>query len=546
MSSWPLVLCIVDDHVDDVVDQLRDEGLDGSEFDVHTATNRKDGLSLIMTERPDVAVIDLFLPENGETSDQLRCTDPKVGEALLRDIGEFNRIAGFEIQTVLITAYAESVGRAIDGIMPAPVVIEKNGKGTYVGRLLETLLRIGSELRRHGPCGFYNRHLEVEYKGGVDEFDDEAEELICKLLPDASCAEVFPVIPGLSDASVYCVEWESAVTETFGRPHLLKVSRNCRDVQIEVSKFYGFVKGQMDREYYLDISRPSSAGDCYRAGSYCGFLASFGEARRETLQDLSRAFSNLDKPLDFVAGLLKTLFVDCLDTWQEWRVAPEAIGEYYRNLRVNDEPFIDLDACQDRFADLAQLMGHGAGASWIEQEGKGQVEILSPTAIVGRVCPGPRIQIYQRLGHGDLHGRNVLVGDTDSRIRLIDFPMVQEYHALFDTARLESYVVVEVLPRISLKNFAKLMDALASQPSLEEEISDVRLGSSKRARRAFGIVKLIRKASSEFSCSKRLTEYLYALLFHLLAHYQLPHLSTWQLKRVAVATSLVARTLGRR
>lgn len=131
------------------------------------------------------------------------------------------------------------------------------------------------------------------------------------------------------------------------------------------------------------------------------------------------------------------------------------------------------------------------------------------------------LEVHQSIIHGDLHPRNILI-DRLGHPWLIDFGRVRKGHTLFDFIKLETYLRLDVLSRISdfsLTEYIEFEEALVDATC--NGFQTTKKLANRNLRKALRVILSIRRSASRFhsdpSKYKSLATYFHCLLLYNLA-----------------------------
>lgn len=146
------------------------------------------------------------------------------------------------------------------------------------------------------------------------------------------------------------------------------------------------------------------------------------------------------------------------------------------------------------------------------------------------------------ITHGDMHSRNILVDDS-GRGWLIDFARTGEGHILRDFIELESDIKFALLDETDIPTLCGFELALLSPNRLAETLHFGDLFDRDPLRKAFEVIRGLRKLASGFYPGADMREYYQALLYQTLNVMRLQHIGPLKKRHALLAAALTCERL---
>lgn len=278
------------------------------------------------------------------------------------------------------------------------------------------------------------------------EFDEGFD--LCKV-------RISPLTRGFSDSAVLRVLSSSRIGDFKHIQSVIKISKVDK-ARKELDNFNRFVKWTLPFEWRVDLLGHASGE---RFGAVCySFVDS--EDQQGKFLDLEKFIEDGDeKKVRYVVG--KIMDVDSRKWYRGDIYKPEpSISEFYRQryYQPYDSDYRKTQRVFER--EVRDILDLIPTAGKIESKALGETFSL-PTRGVLSHRDGP---CQTCIGHGDLHGRNILVSERDEgKVVFIDFQNTGRCHVF------EDFVVLESSLRL---NFPNTVDSDADLISLEKNLND--------------------------------------------------------------------------
>lgn len=370
-------------------------------------------------------------------------------------------------------------------------------------------------------------------ESSVDEFlDSEFHEALARLFPEATHLHLRRIGDAPSSLSVKLgnslllrvtprlgTEWLQEVVVKIGRREA---------VRREIDSYDRYVKNRMAGYRYAD----------QKAHALTAHLGGIVYALIDTDMDHWSTFKDYyQKPETTgadVNAVLDRLFDHLLSSWYSnattehynlWQEYGQAL-DLERRLRAldwGDEPTL-------RFPGLSR-------------------PLPNPLPWLARYSDNSDMLASQHIIHGDLHSRNIFVGD-DQGVWLIDFERTGPGHAVRDFVELETDIKFGLteLDSAELPLFFKLECALLSHSRDQWWHGAVRAPESvrrdPRMRRAFSAIAELRRLAANQSRYPDFRDYYWGLLLHTLAMATLGPISKQARSRCKLSAALICDRLG--
>lgn len=146
------------------------------------------------------------------------------------------------------------------------------------------------------------------------------------------------------------------------------------------------------------------------------------------------------------------------------------------------------------------------------------------------------------LCHGDLHGRNILVG-SDEHYWLIDFARVDETHAVRDFIELETDIKFNLMKDTDLNTLLRYEYSLLMPKKFSDSLPDIKI-ESPSLRKSYQVIASLRHFAIKYlSLDGDMREYYEALLINTLNMLRLRHIQAAKKEHVLLSASLICQRL---
>ncbi len=460
-------------------------------------------------ERPHLALVDVRMRDNNDPDD-------KSGLELAEELNP-------AIVKVILTAYRD-FDSAIETLTP-----RSEGKSLVVsfiekGGSKEPLPIIQRAIEQHVQINF---DLEIEWKDDltaddyarvidagrpVDFIRADLIDVLRRLFRKAQAIQVFPLS---QDLKTYQSSPSGAV--------LLRVVQiqggvrtPSRAVKIAV---WDKIEGEIDayEEFVKDFTGFRAARIQQHTRMHClgGIEYTFVGAEEDDLDDfasLRRYYKEHD--IDEIKQVLSDLFDNVYKFWRQSIAGPRQEHDlrqlYFIPLKA------DMTKLQRAVQDLFERLG--AWADWnrdlLQLPGL-PLDLPNPLPWLKRWLADDKnvkVQTWQGITHGDLHGENVLV--HENRCWLIDFYRTGRGHYLRDIIELETDIKFALLPHIDTRLLLAFEARLLSPEFFTREEKWVAELDNPDLDKAYRILFFLRSKAGELSDGGLdAREYFHALLY---------------------------------
>ena len=481
-------------------------------YSVHTASSRKEALTLLETTYIHIAVLDIRLEESDE--------DNQDGLNLMHDIA--NKYPS--IATIMLTGYADvkTITSALQpnekGISAAFNFLEKSNMvdlSETIERAFNTKIKINKDLEIKDP------QLSIQKLSSAIRFSkkplqknfslvDEIQEVLKKLFIDCKKIELLPMQQGFSGAIIFLIE-PFYKTKGRGEKVIIKIG-NIEAIKSEGLNFQEHVSG------VVGGNRTPNAIDVVYTRDLGGIRYTF--LGLSHIEDFI-TFYNAASPKE-IKTAIELLYLKTCFSWQHEK------GIYKPNVNLKDF-YMDflhlhpekLDALEEIANDkLFSDLGHYPSSNPISYIQKNDFCNDSFYSII----------------HGDLTGRNLLV-DNHLDAWLIDFETTSQGHILQDYASLESYIKFRMVKTDDLELLFQWEKTLF-QDNLLVPILPPRLSGNKDIKKADYAIHQIRRLAKETNYFTN-QAYRISLLFNAIRMATFPDLSKIEQTHALLSAAII-------
>lgn len=496
-------------------------------YQVYTAASRAEALELLQREVIHIAVLDVRLEDDSRPAD-------RSGLDLVRDLPAYIPYVAFTAYEDIPTLkYAQEVGlrtlsKATDDAVPRLLRLLDE---TYEDRA-----RINLGLRIRAGLDLDEAARQIQVPDEPAGPPPSGADLVCilqRLFWAAEEVEVEALLPADKAPTLS----QSGSLLLLARPHHPANGR-AEPVVVKFSSAEEVRREQQGYaaiEPYLRGKRRTSLRDTAYSRRLGGLVYDLIDNDR---LDMIGIFDEvyLEHEAAHTIALLERFFAMLEPMFANAR--PEQVeltGLYMAALRMTPQK---LDAA------LARL--HPKDVAEPQLRLRGLREPLLNPLVWLRQGDGLRpFPAHTRVGlcHGDLHGRNILVDDSEG-FWLIDFSRVERSHMLRDFAELETDIKFHLLPVVDLGELLPFERALLAPARFGHPLPEREAGGAQLDK-AYQVIGALRRIADEhLKLGGDMREYYQALLFHTLNVVRLAHISEAKKEYALLAASLICQRLS--